>query len=183
MSRKTVPDYSERGIRLIGVLPAINQTNEIQAGRVLRERIIEELYFKGYPKIPGTTIDAKLSKLYKEGAKIPPSVVGEMLGVDAVLYCTISEWKTSFFLTYGVISVSVSFELRSSKTGEILWSTVKSVSRRSLDISKKEVELKTLQDYEAITRELVDAAMVNFPEGPNFIANAPQRKSWIKDWF
>ncbi len=173
----------DKNPKRIAVLPVINRTTEVPAGRILRERAIEELYLKGYPKISSKTVDEKLAKLYKEGALIPPSVAGKLLDVDAVLYCTLTEWKTSVVLAYGVISAKAKFELRSVSTGEVLWKATKDVTKRSLHPLRKEVEILTLLDYEPAIHELVNNAVDAIPNGPQFIAKGPPKRGFFQEWF
>ncbi len=55
-----VPDYGKRGMRLIAVMPIINSSSDPKSAEMLRSKLVEELYFKGYPKIPVKVIDEKL---------------------------------------------------------------------------------------------------------------------------
>ena len=169
-----VPPGSEASPRLVAVLPVDNKTFDAQAARILREKMLEELHFKGYPKIPLEIIDEKLSKVYRDntecaGGKIPPKAIGELLGVDAVMYCTLNEWKTSFVYFYAPTAVSASFELRSAKTGETLWSSYYRVVKKNYGFSQKELEMKSCQVYETAVEEVVEKAMATLPDGPDSV--------------
>jgi hypothetical protein len=173
-SSPVVPPSSEASPRLVAVLPVDNETSDTQAAQILRKKIFEELYFKGYPKIPLEFVDGKLSKVYKKNAegvvgKIPPKAIGELLGVDAVMYCTLTEWKTSFVYFYASTAVSASFELRSAKTGETLWSSHYRVVKKSYGFSNKELEMKSCQVYERAVEEVVNKAMETLPDGPDTV--------------
>jgi hypothetical protein len=165
-------DYSKRGTRLIAVAPINNQTADAKAAQMLRETLIRELYFKGYPKISPNVIDEKLSSIYgskmdfKQGL-VPPKTMGELLGVDAVLYCTLIQFKTSYVLIYAPVHVSITFELRSVKTGEALWSTRYETVKRNFGLSKNQLEMKSSQVYELAIQEVVDKAMETLPDGPD----------------
>ena len=92
--------YNKKGTRLIAVMPVNNRTADGKAAEMLRGKILNELYFKGYPKIPLQFVDEKLSKVYKgymdfKRENIPPKALRELLGVDAVLYATLEECSTS----------------------------------------------------------------------------------------
>lgn len=168
---KVDPDYSKSGTRLIAVLPVSNQTADAKAAQMLREKVLNELYFKGYPKIPLQIIDDKLSKIYKGYAdfkreSIPPKAVGELLGVDAVLYATLYECSTSFSYVYAPIYVSVVFELRSAKTGGTLWSSRYRAVKRNYGLSREQLEMESFQTYEPAIQEVVDKAMKTLPDGP-----------------
>ena len=165
-------DYSKKGTRLIAILPVNNKTANKKAGQIVREAILNELYFKGYPKIPLNIIDEKLSKIYKEAvnferANIPPKAVGELLGVDAVLYATLDECSTSFTFVYAPTSVSVVFELRSAKTGETLWNSRYRTVKRNFGISRQQLEMESCQVYEPAIQEVVERAMKTLPDGPD----------------
>ncbi len=167
-----VPDYSKRGMRLIAVMPIKNLTDDAKAARMLRDKIINELYFKGYPKIVPGVIDEKLASVYGKTmdftkGNVPPNVVGDLLGVDAVLYCTLVRCKTSYALVYAPTSVSITFELRSVKTGQTLWSTSYDTIKRSYGISKKQLEMESNQIYEMAIQAVLDKAMETLPDGPD----------------
>jgi hypothetical protein len=162
-------DYGKRGTRLIAVMPIKNHTSDLNASKVLREMVVNELYFKGYPKIPISVIDEKLSSTY--GSKmdfshgdIPPKVMGDLFSVDAVLYCTLIESKTSFVVMYARTSINVTFELRSVKTGETLWSAKYNMVKRSFGVSRKQLEMEAYQVYEPAIQEAVDKAMYTLPD-------------------
>ena len=165
--------HSETVPRLVAVLPVDNKTSDVQAARILRVEVLEKLYFKGYPKIPLDIIDEKLSKVYKDtgdmGGKVSPKVIGELLGVDAVMYCTLTEWKTSFMFFYAPTTVSASFELRSAKTGETLWKEHYKVVKRNCGFSKKELKMKSCQVYEMAVQEVVERAIATLPDGPDSV--------------
>ena len=165
-------DYNKKGTRLIAILPVKNKTANAKAGQILREMVLNELYFKGYPKIPLQGIDEKILKIYKEGVDyrredIPPKAIGELLGIDAVLYTTLDECSTSFSIIYAPTQVSVVFELRSAKTGETLWSSQYRTVKRNYGISQERLEMESFQVYEPAIQEVVDKAMKTLPDGPD----------------
>ncbi len=177
------PVLGDQKPKQIAVLPVINKAGEPDAARILRDKTVDELYEKGYMRVPPKTIDEKLSRYYKDGSLVSPQVVGDLLKVDAVLYCTLSEWKRSVVLAYGVISVRADFLLRSTKNGEVLWKESKRVDKRSLHPLRKEIRELILLDYEPAVHDLVDAAIASLPNGPNFVANAPIKRSFYEGWF
>lgn len=165
-------EYSKKGTRLIAVLPINNKTADGKAAVMLREKILNGLYFKGYPKIPLQLIDEKLSKVYKgymdfKRENIPPKAIRELLGVDAVLYATLEECSTSFAFVYAPMRVSIVFELRNAKTGETLWSSRYKTVKRNYGISRKQLEMESTQDFEPVIQEVVDKAMTSLPDGPD----------------
>ena len=47
-----IPDFDKRGTRLIAVMPSKTATSDPKSAEMLRAKLVEELYFKGYPRIP-----------------------------------------------------------------------------------------------------------------------------------
>lgn len=185
-----VPDYDERGIRLIALMPVDNKSDDPNAASVLRREILESLYFKGYPKIPLTVVDERIALLDDEAPSksektATPQAMGRVLGVDAALYCTLTEWDTDAVLIYGSTSVAASFELRSAKTGEMLWSASEGHVDRHYDVGNTRLRAKSLITIESVAREMVDKAMATFPDGPEAIKRAPpiSKKSKMLRWF
>lgn len=183
-----VPDYKEQGIRLIALAPVHNKTNDTQAAKLLRDTIFEKLYFKGYPRIPLNIIDEKftedcgVSSETAQGCTLPVETIGKHLGVDAVMYCTLIEWKTSFISVYAPTTVSVALELKSVATGGTLWSAEYSVVDRHYDFTRKRLELKACQSYEPAIQEIVDETLSSLPDGPDSVEYRPPEKSFWKIW-
>ena len=165
-----ISDYSKKAARLIALMPVDNRTNDQLAPKMLREKILEELYFKGYPKIPLDMIDGRLNKTYAEGVNakagnISAKAIGSLLDVDAVMYCTLNESKTAIHLFYAPTSVSASCELRSAKTGETLWQARSSVVERRAGYSNYNLAMKASQVYESAIQEVVNKVMETLPDG------------------
>ncbi|HYA14427.1 MAG TPA: GNA1162 family protein [Syntrophales bacterium] len=165
-------DHGKKGTRLIAILPVNNMTANVKAGQVLREAVLNELYFKGYPKIPLNVIDEKLSKVFKEEVdsrrvNIPPTAIGELLGVDAVMYTTLDECSTSYNFIYAPTRVSVVLELRSAKTGETLWNSKYGTVKRNYGMSREQLEMASCQVFEPAIQEVVEKAMKTLPDGPD----------------
>ena len=167
----TVPDYVKK-TRLVVLMPVDDKANDKTAARMLREKMLEELYYKGYPKIPLDLIDAQLPKLGQgnittgEG-KIPPQAVGDLLKVDAVMYCTLIKSSTPLYFLYAPTSISVLCELKSAKTGEILWRASYGVVERNFGYSRYDAHRKAVQVYEAAIQKIVNKFMETLPDGPD----------------
>lgn len=171
-------------IRLIAVLPVDNRSADPLAARVLRDMVLQEVTHRGYPKVPLAFVDEKLAKNYREAPRMAPQIAGTLLGVDAVLYSSLVNWKTSYLYLYARTSVSARFELRNAKTGETLWKGDHEAVRRNYDITRERLEMETLQAYEAAMHEIVDRAFKTFPEGPDFIGRPPSKGGcFLWNWF
>lgn len=167
-----VPDYGKRGTRLVAVMPIQNSPANAEIARLLRNKLVEELYFKGYPKIPPKVIDEKLAGVAAGGGgEVSPRLLGEMLNVDAVLYTTLKEVGTAVILFYAPTTVDVEFELRSARTGESLWRVHYRTTRRNYGFFRKQLELKTSQVFEPAIQEVVNKSLSTLPDGPDAIGS------------
>jgi hypothetical protein len=167
------PDYGKMGTRLVAVMPVRNLESDAGTASVLRAKLIEELYFKGYPKVPPQWIDERLAGLPAGGGKgeLSPPLLGELLKVDAVLYTTLKEGLKPVTLVYSPVAVDVEFELKSAKTGESLWRTRYRAVYRNYGLSRKSLELKSSQVYEPAIQEVLTRALETLPDGPDAIGS------------
>jgi hypothetical protein len=167
-----VPDYGKRGMRLIAVMPVISRSSDLKSAEMLRNKIVEELYFKGYPKIPVKMIDEKLAAIsHGSGGKVSPQVIGEMLHVDAVLYLVLNESGMGRGIFYAATEVGAEFELLSAKAGESLWRVQYRAVHRNWGFSRKQLELKSSRFYEPALQEVVNRALETLPDGPDGIGS------------
>ena len=165
--------YAKKGIRLIAVMPIKGKAADENMVRLMRGKILEALYFKGYPKIPLELIDEKLAKTYDKSAgrsaDISPQAVKSLLNVDAALYVDLKECKISTTLLYASASVSATFELRSANTGETLWKNQYQGVERCFDVTPQRLEFSVYQVLEPVIQEVVDKTLKTLPEGPEGI--------------
>jgi hypothetical protein len=166
------PNYDQNPAKIIAVLPIENKTVDGKTSQLLRSRMFEELYFKGYPKLQLDIIDKKLESLSSNGAKesaatIAPQALKDLVGADAGLYCTLMELSKSKKLFYEPITIAIRCELRSTQTGEVLWNAQGESTNRNFDFTNKGLERKSHEDLEAIIEEVVNKVMKTLPDGPN----------------
>jgi hypothetical protein len=169
----SIPGYADKGVRLIAVMPVKAKTADPELAKLMREKILEALYFKGYPRISVGVIDGALAKIYDKvpdrGADISPQAVRSLLAVDAVLYVTLNECRTSTTWLYATTSVSAGFELRDGKTGETLWKAQPQNVERNFDITKQRLERTIYQVLEPAIQEVVGKALKGLPDGPDAV--------------
>jgi hypothetical protein len=166
-----VPEYAKRGTRLVAVLPVRNMESDAGTASMLRVKLIEELYFKGYPKISPQGIDERLAAVPAGGANLSPQLLGEMLHVDAVLYTTLKEGLKPVTLLYSPVAIDAEFDLKSVRTGESLWRVRHRAVHRNYGLSRKSLELKSCQVYEPVIQELLNKALETLPDGPDAIGS------------
>jgi hypothetical protein len=163
--RAVIPQHNKTGARLVAVLPVNNKAGDEKAGQVLRDKVLYELYFKGYPKIPFGVIDEKLSNPYEKN--VSPQAVGKLLNIDAVMYCTLKECRTSFSYFRASTVRSVDFELKSATTGVTIWHAQQRTLKRSFGFSRKDLEMESSQLYEPAIQEIINKALKTLPDGPD----------------
>jgi hypothetical protein len=163
-----VPDFGKRGMRLIAVMPVKNISSDAKSGEMIRAKLVEALYFKGYPRIPLRLIDERLAGVSAGGkVEVSPKVVGEILKVDAVLYPTLNESRMGSGILYASTVAEAEFELRCTKTGEILWRVRHQEMYRNYGFSRNNMELKSSKVYEQAIDAVVNRALETLPDSPD----------------
>jgi hypothetical protein len=171
--------YEKMGVKLIAVMPVDNKTADKFIPPHLREAVAQELFSKGYPKIPFQFIDQKLPP---GGKEISPLAARDAIMADAVMYCVLTEVKTSYRVVQTSTAISAGFTLKSAKTGETLWKKESSVSVSNYDFTKKRLEMKSCQELEPALQEMAQSALTTLPDGPDFIGKAPVKHAFW-EWF
>jgi len=163
---ETGPVTPALGVGTIAVMPV-----DIRAGSPDAAKMIRELYFKGYPKIPFEMIDAALADARKRdeaaaGTMVRPQLIGGMIGVDAVLYTTLLEANTAYRYVYAPVSVRALFELRSVRTGDVIWMQESRAADRDYGVTKRSLELGSTKLFEDVVFAAVKQAVDKLPDGP-----------------
>ena len=94
--------------------------------------------------INGINVDANLKK-------ISPQKLGQLLDADAIIYGDLDHFNITYALLYSQISLGISMEMISTKTGEILW---------KVDEIKKNHNVRIGLDPLSIMTGAAQAAMV-----------------------
>jgi hypothetical protein len=167
-----VSDFGKRGTRLIAVMPVKNISSDAKSGVMLRAKLVEALYFKGYPRVPVRSIDEKLAGVSAGSTmEVAPQVAGEVLKVDAALYTTLNESRMGSGIIYASTVAEAGFELRSTKTGEILWRVRRKEVYRNYGFTRKNLELKSSQVFEKAIEDCMNRALETLPDGPDASGN------------
>jgi len=116
--------YTEHPVSIL-VLPPINKTTAADAKEYYATTVAEPLTNSGYYVFP---MEVVYDVLQQEGLfdtetmlNVPPQKFGEFFGADAVLYVTLLEWDTHYFITSGNVTVKAACELKSTHTGNTIW--------------------------------------------------------------
>lgn len=161
-----VTDFDKKGMKRIAVMPVKNGEGNAAPAEMLRKKLVEELYFKGYQKIAPQSIDAKIAAapLAAEGGKALPRHMGELLSVDAVLYPTLREFSPDGGMIYGSTVADAEFELFCAKTGDSLWRVNHRTVSRSVGLIQSHRVLTVSQTYEDAIQEVVTRALETLPD-------------------
>ncbi len=156
---------------VIALMPVENQTADTRAASMLRTKVQDELHFKGYQRLSPDAIDRKLTEVTAPDRKgrtaaVKLQEIKNLLGADAAMYCTLTESRVSVTLLYAPVRVAARCELRSTDTGETLWSASYSATSRSFDITPARVRLKSYGGFESALEEVVAGVMESLPYGP-----------------
>lgn len=182
------PDFDEKAVRLIAVMPIPPEGCDDAVSAVVRELILDELYFKGYPKIPLSMVDQRLNGTgggQESGDKgtVPPEAAGPLIGADAVLYSTIEKRSGTSLLFYAPTTVRVSMVLRSTHTGEELWQGGCEIVRRICGFPKSSLEVKSVIAADEALREAVKTTISRLPDGPDGVGTALPKKGFFERWW
>jgi hypothetical protein len=119
------PDYSQLAPGSVAVLPMDNMSADLDATPLVRPIVNQRLDFKGYHVISMDMIDEILKEqgvlISHDVYGFSPQELGEMLGSDAVVYGTVTEFTTKYAVLYASVSVGVKLEMKDCHTGELLW--------------------------------------------------------------
>lgn len=167
------PNYDKNSANIIAVLPVENKNFDNKTSRLVRSKLFEELYFKGYAKLPLDVLDKKLGSLYtndksKENADIiDPQLLKDLVGADAGMYCTLTEENKAKKVLYAPLTIAVRCELRSAHTGEVIWNAECRSTSRNFDLTRKGLEQKSTETYETVIEDVVNKVIKTLPDGPN----------------
>jgi hypothetical protein len=169
-----VPGYKAKPLRSIAVLPVLNETVNLKAPDVFRSLVHQKIAMKGY-EIPAIShLDNRLQEkgIYEAGQvnSLTPQELGKFLGVDALLYTTVTDFNTTYLVAYSSITVGARFELKDAKTGERLWESDHQVKERKLGLDQKSIgdtlQFALLQAYTPYCQQVINACLATLPNGP-----------------
>ncbi len=174
------PDYKDRAPRSIAVLPVLNETVNLNAPVVFRPILLNKLSLKGYETPPLAFIDGRLREkgIHEAGQvnSLAPQQLGNLLGVDALLYAYVTEFSTTYLLAYASMTVGARFELKDAKTGEKLWESAHQVKESKLGLDQKSMgdtlQFAAGQSYAPYAQKVIDESFQTLPNGPRAAAPA-----------
>ena len=164
----------------IAVLPAMNETADLDGPVVFRILAAAELADKGYALIDSARIDQALAQRgIQEGGQIEaltPQEIGELVGADGLLYVKVM----SYGRQVGVhLKMEGSFTLVNSKSGQKIWYSELSMSddivmeggavmlgAQLLGGKDKSTQNKIMKEYLAYRKARIERAVAKFRSHP-----------------
>ncbi|MBI5893721.1 MAG: DUF799 family lipoprotein [Deltaproteobacteria bacterium] len=115
-------------IKTVAVLPMVNNTNDVEGPAYVRNEFDKKLSENHYSNKSLKDIDQLLKDqmgitLGSQIDMTTPQKLGELLGVDAVIYGTLIDFDVQISGLYNVKKVRAKFKMVDTKTGEIIWSS------------------------------------------------------------
>jgi hypothetical protein len=107
------------------VVPVVNRSKAADAPELYSTTIAQPLAEAGYYVMSVPMVEMMLAMegvVDGEQLKgIAPSKFKTMFGADSVLFVTINQWDTNYYVTGGNVTVGADFEIVSTTTNETLW--------------------------------------------------------------
>jgi len=119
------PAFSQLAPRTVAVLPFDNMSPNLDATPLVRPIVNERMRDLGYQVKPLDQVDKVLQEngvmVSHDVYAFTPAELGQMLGVDAVLFGTVTDFNTKYAVVYSSVAVGVKLELKECQSGESLW--------------------------------------------------------------
>ena len=182
------PEFSRYRPRMVAVLPMDNMSPDLDATPLIRPIVHQRLIYKGYQCLDLKKIDQILKE---NGVMISHDVymftseeLGELLGVDALVYGTVTEFTKHYALVYSDIIVGIRLEMVDARTGEVLWKSEHTASENTLveslwlasqfdnqqdalaAVLAYNAAFTMLSQYRPYAEEAVKKSLVSLPPGP-----------------
>jgi hypothetical protein len=121
-------DYSKlraEDPKSILIVPVINRTVDVTAPDYFLATIARPVAERGYYAFPVNLVKRVLEDDGLSDANLVhqanPKRLGELFGVDTILYITIHKWDAKYALITTSVEVEFTYVLKSGKTGNELW--------------------------------------------------------------
>ena len=160
ISKPPAPDVLEEGVlpHKVAILPFANRTTNPEAGIVLRKMFYNFISSLNYHDQEPYWVDEKLkqTKIYQKivaGEYVSPQKIGQLLGVDAVVYGEVLSLGKIYALVYSENYAGLRARMVHSNTGQTIWELEHSIHLRSGDMPLSLPNLATALFKTAINHE------------------------------
>lgn len=176
-------DYKERMPNIIAVMPVSGDIGNKDAHYLFRTLAHEKLIQMGYSPISLETVD---DMLLRSGMKRDefynktPKELALILGADAILYTTVTEWDTTLFLSYASMKIGANLELYDGVSGKKVWESEFKTKDSDMSLERNVVEFGVVKTYEPVIQRVIDAIFSTIPAGKMTAKGKPQKNYY--DW-
>lgn len=122
--KKDLSAFNAAAPRSILVVPAVNQSLDVDAPSYLLATLTVPLAEKGFYVFPVNTTKFILEQEgFYEGEQVhkqPPEAIARLFGADAVLYVTIKRWDAQYAVIAATVTVEFDYRMV-SKDGSEIW--------------------------------------------------------------
>lgn len=107
------------------ILPAVNDTVNVEAPSYLLTTISEPIAERGYYVFPVNLVRGMLDDNGLPDAnlvrKADPHRLGQLFGANAILYVTVERWDSRYLVLETTTTVKIDYRLRDTRDGETIW--------------------------------------------------------------
>jgi len=155
------PSFSSRVPNRVAVLPMDNMSTDLDATPLIRPIVQERMIYRGYNCLPLEQVDEVLKEkgvmVSHDVYMFRPQELGQMLGVDAVVYGTVDEFNKHYAVLFADIIVGLKLAMVDTMSGDTLWRSEHSASQNTA----LNTLLVALQYYDKPADALAAAAAYN----------------------
>lgn len=150
-SKGPIVRHSEPFPSKFAVLPMSNLSVDLQGPMVVRNVLETRLAASAYDLANAQEVDDKLKQIgITDGGQLnatTPQKLGLLLGVDALLYGELVEFKNMNIGVYANRVVEAKLKLVDAKTGQTIWETQKKYSEKKLGLDKDSIKDNLVSGY------------------------------------
>ena len=140
---------------------------------LFNKMISNKLSLMNYKPLGVAEVDRRLAAA-GDAAHGPREMAG-LMGTDAVLHTTITEWKSDIVVRYAYLKVNALFELY-SPDGTLLWQATHDIKESDIRLEKESLELAVIKAYEPSVQRFINVVFSTLPPSEP----QPEVKSFFK---
>ncbi len=173
---KRIPPNPSNPVFTVALLPVYNATVDIDGPQKIREEFFKRISGHNYSAKPIDEVDRLLQDrmgitLGSQLDLTDPQKIGEVLGVDGLVYGYLLDYNDLILGIYNVRMVRAGFKLVNTKTGSVMWSRGQGVKNMLVSEGTGEA-LAVLKELRDEKEGLEDFSLING------IEEIPGLKDW-----
>jgi hypothetical protein len=176
------PDVTDKSLlpHKVAILPFVNQTSNPKAAAVMRRMFYNFFSSLNYLDVEPSFIDEKLAgtDVYQEitaGEAVSAQQLGQMLGVDAVVFGEVLSLGKVYAVLYSDTEASLRARMVSCQSGQTIWELEHTAHLREGDVPLSLTGLAAAIIKTAISHEMADVMQAASKLCMEMIATIPDR--------